>query len=162
MKKILFAKFIVPLFSLAVLLNSCKKDEKTVTPSTPTAGIIAKINGKAFTDDGTSEAFKNSTISTSIFSINSAETSSIGIGFGAVTTGTYIIGNGNHGATYRAYDANGNDTTYSATQGSFVITKYDLTSNKLSGTFSFTATNSATGRTVAITEGVITDIPIVE
>lgn len=156
------SKFILVLIVFSVFIQSCKKDEKTTTPVTPTAGITAKINGKSFTDDGTTEAFKNSTISTSIYAINTAETSSIGIGFGAVTTGTYTIGSGNHGATYKAYDVNGNDTAYSATQGSFVITKYDLTNNKLSGTFSFTATNSATGRTVAITEGVITDIPIVE
>lgn len=162
MKKNMVNKIILALVVFSIFAQSCKKDEKTVTPTTPTTGITAKINGKSFTDDSTTEAFKNSTISTSIYAINTAETSSIGIGFGAVSTGTFTIGSGNHGATYKAYDINGNDTIYSATQGSFIISKYDLINNKLSGTFSFTAVNSATGRTVSITEGVITDIPIVE
>lgn len=156
------SKLILVLIVFSVFTQSCKKDEKTTTPFTPTTGITAKINGKSFTDDSTTEAFKNSTISTSIYAINTAGTSSIGIGFGAVSAGTFTIGSGNHGATYKAYDINGNDTIYSATQGTFIISKYDLINNKLSGTFSFTAKNSATGRTVSITEGVITDIPIVE
>jgi|688.fasta_scaffold00911_40 hypothetical protein len=155
-------KIILALVVFSVFAQSCKKDEKTTNPVTPTVGITTKINGKSFTDDSTTEAFKNSTISTSIFAINTAGTSSIGIGFGTVSAGTFTIGSGNNGATYKAYDINGNDTIYSATQGLFIISKYDLLNNKLSGTFSFTAVNSATGRTVSITEGVITDIPIVE
>lgn len=141
---------------------SCKKNETNPIPSTPTIGITAKINGISFIDDGTVEANKLGNVLTSIVAIDTSVINSIVLSFGYTDTGTYIIGAENIGAIYRIYDENGNGTNCFAEEGVILITKYDLTSKLLSGSFHFKARNPNSGSLVSITEGVISDIPIVE
>lgn len=153
---------IILLVIIVIGFSSCKKDENNPTPSTPTIGITAKINGKSFIDDGTVEANKLGNVLTSIVAIDTSALNSIVLSFGYTDTGTYAISAENVGAIYRIYDANGNQTNCFAEEGVILITKYDLTSKLLSGSFHFKARNPNSGSLIDISEGVITEIPIVE
>ena len=156
------SKLILVLIVFSVFTQSCKKDEKMTTPFTPTTGITAKINGKSFIDDGTVEANKLGNVLTSIVAIDTSALNSIVLSFGYTDTGTYEISAENVGAIYRIYDENGNETNCFAEEGVILITKYDLTNKLLSGSFHFKARNPNSGSLVNISDGVITDIPIVE
>jgi hypothetical protein len=152
------------LFFVIIIIgfSSCKKDENNPSPNTPYICITAKINGTSFTDDGTVEANKLGSVLTSIVAIDTSALNSIVLSFGYTDTGTYAISAENVGAIYRIYDENGNETNCFAEEGVILITKYDLTSKLLSGSFYLKVRNPTSGSLIDITEGVITDIPIVE
>ncbi len=144
-----------------LFLMSCKKEETKPSSQVPFVGLSAKINGITFSDQEIVEATMVPNTLTSIFAIDTSETNSIAISFNKTEIGTYEFGIGNSGATYKKYNANGDATIYYAVDGKIVITKYNLVSKLLSGTFNFTAINDLTGDVIEITDGIINDIPIV-
>lgn len=102
-------------------------------------------------------------ITTNITSNMYKDKRAVNININAVTNGTYNFIDGSTSTLNKAYGSYYPDyfgdisNTYQFTSGSFVVTSIDTIAKTFSGTFSGTATNSESGATVSITEGVVTN-----
>ena len=158
-----------------MFFTSCKKDSTTTNNSTPAVpGIIScKINGTAWSSPANvSQAMlRNDTLGisggqiangdTSIISMNIVLTSTktgkysgSGSFLGGSKTLAFFIPSTKNSSAY--FDIFMGSATYEIN-----ITKFDLTTNKVSGTFSFTQTRYS-GTKDIVSEGTFTDISIVQ
>lgn len=155
LKKSLIALVIL---NLAIILDSCKKDDNDSQPSpTPVDTAVyfdCKLNNVAFVDDAFFADYSG--IGTSrIIAQNNDEL--MRIDFGSETTGTYQFSNSGAN-TIKYFDINSNE--YISTSGSITITKYDKAAKKLSGTFTGTLSKVIGTGTITITEGKFNNITV--
>lgn len=135
---------------------SCKKDDNEETTTT---GFSAKVEGNAWTASNTLAGHDNLTNITQITGIGSSVAEQIHLIFKGSGTGTYKMNADNIGAV--------EITNYSFTSffsetpvGEIVITKYDVTNMKISGTFKFEG-EDIDGTVYNLTEGKFDNVILV-
>ena len=138
---------------------SCKKDSKITDVINLSASMKAKVNGTQWT-----ALTRVTTVQGSNLIVNG--TGSLGsdvlnVTIFGTTPGTYTLSttapvSTQFSATY-TNDTGNTDSLYTAYTGTVTITKFDATSKRVSGTFSFTAKNLALV-TKTITEGSFTEL----
>jgi hypothetical protein len=137
--------------------TSCKKDSTDDnTPTTQTAangGMIAKIDGKAWTANLTGASQQNGMTN---ISGQSTDGQTLTITLSDTKAGTYALnGSTMHAAAYTktqgssGYSSNG----ASGAGGTVVISEVDATNKTISGTFSFTLIEPSSGSKVVVSEG---------
>lgn len=148
---------------LMIVFSSCKKEKTTDPLTTQNTSVTAKVDGVRFQSN---DALATQAVDSHIFMLIATDDKGNSIA---------ISGNNMAGTHSSATDA-GTDGIYTSNDGgvyltantggsaSYTITKYDLATKKMSGTFSFTAPatggSNATG-TKTITEGSFTDVRII-
>ena len=154
-------------FAIFMISQSCKKEEtggQTPTP-TETKSFVAYIDGVKFSPaianvyidtvrDG------NYLIKTLIAEIGNK---SISVQFTSNITGSFALTGGASGYDVGRYDV-GADSSWVCTSsvggGNLVISKYDKTNNKISGTFNFKAKIFGSSNIKNITNGEFFDVEI--
>ena len=131
MKKTLF---IVLVAVLIMPLVSCNKDDNNILSTS----FSAKIDGTSWNGDLVAAIHSTDVNITTITATSTSGTNKILLSFQGSGKGTYSFDNYNTGTVYSG------STLFSSEyletpDGEIVITKYDESSNKISGTFSFTA-----------------------
>ena len=155
------------LFTAAIattlLASSCKKPSEIINTPSGNNKTTASVEGKAFTAASIT-AIANENNSTFLLTATDKDNNSIMIS-GPAQTGSFTDANGN--ATQGSYiDSNG--ALWMSSFGGNVtitVTKFDRTTRKMSGTFSFTGgaveTSQATG-TRSVTGGTFTDVSFIQ
>jgi len=150
------------LLALVVVFSACKKDKDSTDPivNPTSAALTAKVDGANFQskDAGAvsgvdSHSFVLSATDAQENSITLTGPTAVGNYTGATndeTSGIYI---NKDGALWMSSMGDGTVT--------LTITKYDVSSKRMSGTFSFTAPAAGSGATgtKTITNGSFTDVP---
>lgn len=136
---------------------SCKKDSDSPS-QTSSPGFSAKYDGNSWTANAYTAGYLSYSHTLQIIGTKSNGTEQITLSLKTSTTGTFPIsdtvsGSGIIGGL--TFSSFGEDNHV----GSIVITKMDLTANKISGTFSFDAYESSNVH--HITEGKFTDVPMI-
>lgn len=157
------SKFVcTALMASVVIFSSCKKDKPEDTVALQSTVLSAKVDGVSFQSK---DALASQSKDSQIFTLGAKDDK----GNNIVLTANGTVGvhddasDPDAGGIYS--DANGAVYMTSGNGGSIHIniTKYDLSTKKMSGTFSFVGTaigGNATG-TRTITEGTFTDVTIV-
>lgn len=157
MKKSILAS----LLAVALLITfGCKKDDPVVS-----SGMTAKVAGTAWTADVATCSYSQTMNLTQITGMKGLMAESIQLNFFGNTTGTYTVTDSEIGAVggyVLDATAEGFYSTISADapSGQIIVTEYDKTNNKISGTFQFEAYNLNGGKK-SITEGKFTKVSIV-
>lgn len=133
------------------LLFSCKKDEKTATP-TPTPKDTAeyftcKLNNVAYVDDARFADYIAGT--TRVISQNADEL--VRLNIGGMATGTYTItsSSNTNGIIY----VDGNGVQYNSISGEIVVTEYSVADQIISGTFTGVLKKTTDNTQITVTEG---------
>lgn len=149
--------------ALVVIFSSCKKETTTNPDPAKNTSVTAKVDGVRFQSN---DALATQPVDSHIFTLiaNDDKGNSIAIS-GNNTAGTHSSANdGDTDGIYTTSDGGVYLTANTGGSATFTITKYDLTTKKMSGTFSFTAPatggSNATG-TKTVTEGSFTDVRII-
>jgi hypothetical protein len=149
------------LLALVLVFSACKKDNSSTDPVIrPTNGnVTAKIDGVTFQSTNAGALASNDSHSF-LLSATDAQDNSISL-TGPTALGTYTdVTNDETSGFYISKDG----ALWMSSMGGTVtltITKYDVNSKKMSGTFTFTAPaagSDATG-TKTVTNGSFTDVP---
>lgn len=148
--------------ALIVVFSACKKDKNSidpvVTPPSTNAALVAKVDGVNFQSKDAGALASNDS-HTFLLSATDAQDNSISL-TGPTALGTYTEANDETSGFYITK----NGALWMSSMGGTVtltITKYDVNSKKMSGTFTFTAPaagSDATG-TKTVTNGSFTDVP---
>ena len=156
----------------ATIMVGCKDKKETEIPTPPenTTPLFAyKVNGKLFTaalaDSYADTTLKQGKRIIRVIATNSANTDGITLEFENKAVGSYMLNTNVGGiitnqAFYSKFTAP--DTTFESVSGTVNISKYDLATKQLSGTFSFSAKKlfSSQAASKIITEGIITNIDL--
>ena len=155
--------------SLAVMISCNKKEETEPEPTTPAYNFTAKVDGKVFQSATAKGEVYSGTLA--ISANPAAPNHFIGLGFQVVLDSldvkTYPFSKPANGPNaYGQYLDQTSDEDYWQTDASslaagekLVITAYDKTAKKISGTFSFTAKGKDDpSNIVVVTEGKFTDL----
>jgi hypothetical protein len=148
--------------ALILVFSACKKDKNSIDPvvKPPTnAALAAKVDGVNFQSTDAGAVASNDSHSF-LLSATDAQDNSISL-TGPTALGTYTdVTNDETSGFYISKDG----ALWMSSMGGTVtltITKYDVNSKKMSGTFTFTAPaagSDATG-TKTVTNGSFTDVP---
>lgn len=148
------------LAATVIFAAGCKKssDDTTPTPS-PTKSFSAKIDGTAWSSTSVISSYTATLGYTQVAATGGNNSDTFQITFVGEATGTFSMG------TVTTGTASVNGTMFSSISldppvGQVVVTKYDKTSNLVSGTFSFDA-RDMNGATHHITEGKFENVPLV-
>jgi hypothetical protein len=147
MKKLKFLSISVLLSSL-ILFAACNNDD---APN----GVLnfkAKIDGTDWAGSGNSLVLSISNMTTTTIGAGKADNSAFAIVLNSATTGTYNLAN-------IASFTDANQVVYTSTSGTMTITKFET--DKISGTFSFSAKQAIGGSaTIEVTNGEFTDVKV--
>jgi hypothetical protein len=149
------------LLALVVVFSACKKDKDSTDPIVnPTnAALTAKVDGVNFQSKDAGALASNDS-HTFLLSATDEQDNSISL-TGPTSTGTFT---GTTNEETSGFYISKDGKLWMSSMGGTVtltITKYDVNSKKMSGTFSFTAPaagSDATG-TKTVTNGSFTDVP---
>ena len=157
-------KKIIVFISVTLFLIACKKEDGLSGGGS--GNMSFRVDGSLVSTNVWNASYGNlfpAFITTNITSNMYKDKRAVNININAVTNGTYNFIDGSTSALNKAYGSYYPDyfgdisNTYQVTSGSFVVTSIDTIAKTFSGTFSGTATNSESGATVSITEGVVTN-----
>ena len=157
-------KKIIVFISVTLFLIACKKEDGLSGGGS--GNMSFKVDGSLVSTNVWNASYGNlfpAFITTNITSNMYKDKRAVNININAVTNGTYNFIDGSTSTLNKAYGSYYPDyfgdisNTYQFTSGSFVVTSIDTIAKTFSGTFSGTATNSESGATVSITEGVVTN-----
>lgn len=157
MKKSILAS----LLAVTLLITfGCKKDDPVIS-----SGMTAKVAGNAWAADVTTCSYSQTMNLTQITGMKGTMAEAIQLNLFGNTTGTYSISDSETSAV-GGYVLNATAEGFYSTivadtpVGQVVITEYDKTNNKVSGTFQFEAYN-ANGDKIVITEGKFTKVALI-
>jgi hypothetical protein len=157
-------KKIIVFISVTLFLIACKKEDGLSGGGS--GNMSFRVDGSLVSTNVWNASYGNlfpAFITTNITSNMYKDKRAVNININAVTNGTYNFIDGSTSTLNKAYGSYYPDyfgdisNTYQFTSGSFVVTSIDTIAKTFSGTFSGTATNSESGATVSITEGVVTN-----
>lgn len=157
-------KKLIVFISVTLFLIACKKEDGLSGGGS--GNMSFRVDGSLVSTNVWNASYGNlfpAFITTNITSNMYKDKRAVNININAVTNGTYNFIDGSTSTLNKAYGSYYPDyfgdisNTYQFTSGSFVVTSIDTIAKKFSGTFSGTATNSESGATVSITEGVVTN-----
>ncbi len=157
-------KKLIVFISVTLFLIACKKEDGLSGGGS--GNMSFKVDGSLVSTNVWNASYGNlfpAFITTNITSNMYKDKRAVNININAVTNGTYNFIDGSTSTLNKAYGSYYPDyfgdisNTYQFTSGSFVVTSIDTIAKTFSGTFSGTATNSESGATVSITEGVVTN-----
>lgn len=157
-------KKLIVFISVTLFLIACKKEDGLSGGGS--GNMSFRVDGSLVSTNVWNASYGNlfpAFITTNITSNMYKDKRAVNININAVTNGTYNFIDGSTSALNKAYGSYYPDyfgdisNTYQFTSGSFVVTSIDTIAKTFSGTFSGTATNSESGATVSITEGVVTN-----
>ena len=157
-------KKIIVFISVTLFLIACKKEDGLSGGGS--GNMSFRVDGSLVSTNVWNASYGNlfpAFITTNITSNMYKDKRAVNININAVTNGTYNFIDGSTSTLNKAYGSYYPDyfgdisNTYQFTSGSFVVTAIDTIAKTFSGTFSGTATNSESGATVSITEGVVTN-----
>lgn len=139
------------IFALAFILNSCKKDDKTATP-TPTPVDTAeyftcKLNSVSYVDDSRFADYSSGT--TRVISQNADQLIRLNINGEAV--GTYNLTSSSTANAIIYIDGNG--IQYNSISGSVIVTEYNKTNKIISGTFTGVLKKTTDNTQISVSEG---------
>ncbi len=148
------------LLAVTLLISfGCKKDDPVIA-----AGMTAKVAGNAWAADVATCSYSQTMNLTQITGMKGTMAEAIQLNLFGNTTGTYTISDSETSAV-GGYVLNATAEGFYSTivadtpVGQVVITEYDKTNNKVSGTFQFEAYN-ANGDKIVITEGKFTKVAL--
>ncbi len=157
-------KKLIVFISITLFLIACKKEDSLSGGGS--GNMSFRVDGSLVSTNVWNASYGNlfpAFITTNITSNMYKDKRAVNININAVTNGTYNFIDGSTSTLNKAYGSYYPDyfgdisNTYQFTSGSFVVTSIDTIAKTFSGTFSGTATNSESGATVSITEGVVTN-----
>ena len=157
-------KKLIVFISVTLFLIACKKEDGLSGGGS--GNMSFSVDGSLVSTNVWNASYGNlfpAFITTNITSNMYKDKRAVNININAVTNGTYNFIDGSTSTLNKAYGSYYPDyfgdisNTYQFTSGSFVVTSIDTIAKTFSGTFSGTATNSESGATVSITEGVVTN-----
>lgn len=157
-------KKIIVFISVTLFLIACKKEDGLSGGGS--GNMSFRVDGSLVSTNVWNASYGNlfpAFITTNITSNMYKDKRAVNININAVTNGTYNFIDGSTSTLNKAYGSYYPDyfgdisNTYQFTSGSFVVTSIDTIAKTFSGSFSGTATNSESGATVSITEGVVTN-----
>lgn len=157
-------KKLIVFISVTLFLIACKKEDSLSVGGS--GNMSFRVDGSLVSTNVWNASYGNlfpAFITTNITSNMYKDKRAVNININAVTNGTYNFIDGSTSTLNKAYGSYYPDyfgdisNTYQFTSGSFVVTSIDTIAKTFSGTFSGTATNSESGATVSITEGVVTN-----
>ncbi|HOY41469.1 MAG TPA: DUF6252 family protein [Chitinophagales bacterium] len=157
-------KKLIVFISVTLFLIACKKEDGLSGGGS--GNMSFRVDGSLVSTNVWNASYGNlfpAFITTNITSNMYKDKRAVNININAVTNGTYNFIDGSTSTLNKAYGSYYPDyfgdisNTYQFTSGSFVVTSIDTIAKTFSGTFSGTATNSESGATVSITEGVVTN-----
>ena len=157
-------KKLIVFISVTLFLIACKKEDGLSGGGSDNMSF--RVDGSLVSTNVWNASYGNlfpAFITTNITSNMYKDKRAVNININAVTNGTYNFIDGSTSTLNKAYGSYYPDyfgdisNTYQFTSGSFVVTSIDTIAKTFSGTFSGTATNSESGATVSITEGVVTN-----
>ena len=157
-------KKLIVFISVTLFLIACKKEDGLSGGGS--GNMSFRVDGSLVSTNVWNASYGNlfpAFITTNITSNMYKDKRAVNININAVTNGTYNFIDGSTSALNKAYGSYYPDyfgdisNTYQFTSGSFVVTSIDTIAKTFSGSFSGTATNSESGATVSITEGVVTN-----
>ena len=157
-------KKIIVFISVTLFLIACKKEDGLSGGGS--GNMSFRVDGSLVSTNVWNASYGNlfpAFITTNITSNMYKDKRAVNININAVTNGTYNFIDGSTSTLNKAYGSYYPDyfgdisNTYQFTSGSFVVTEIDTIAKTFSGSFSGTATNSESGATVSITEGVVTN-----
>lgn len=159
---------IITLLITIVIIQSCKKEDTTTTPTpnpTESKTFFAEIDEINFQPNINNVYIDTNRDGNYLIKELIAEigNKSISIQFTAQQPGVYTLTGGVSGYDVGSYNV-GVDSSWictgSAGGGNLTITKYDLANNKISGSFFFKARIFGTNNIKNITNGTFTDVEI--
>jgi hypothetical protein len=157
-------KKLIVFISVTLFLIACKKEDGLSGGGS--GNMSFRVDGSLVSTNVWNASYGNlfpAFITTNITSNMYKDKRAVNININAVTNGTYNFIDGSTSTLNKAYGSYYPDyfgdisNTYQFTSGSFVVTSIDTIAKTFSGSFSGTATNSESGATVSITEGVVTN-----
>lgn len=144
-----------------IMITGCKKEE-TIKEIIPVAVMSAKINGVSWTSVARATEISNGKIIITGTGTSSGE-KVINLTIFSDTTGTYKLSinpvKTDFAASYNPSISTITDSSYVAYSGTVVVSKKDVSSKKISGTFSFSSRKALNPlQSIEVTEGVFTNL----
>jgi len=156
--KSLFMKksfYFIMLASVMALTFGCKKDDA----DSAKASFSAKVEGTVWAAANITAMYQTGSNATSITTFGTMPSEQITLHFIGSETGTYTFGDLNLASA--VIGGNTFTTMFSDNPtGAIVITKYDMTNKKISGTFTFSGDNMD-GDVFEVTEGKFENVDLV-
>ena len=152
MKKLILGTMLA---TLLVFSFSCKKDETETTAT----GFSAKVEGTVWTAKNMLAGHESLSNLTQITGMGASVAEQVGLVFKGSGTGTFKMNDDNTGIVVIS---NYNFTSFYSENpvGEIVITKYDVTNAKISGTFKFEG-EDIDGNVYNVTEGKFDNVQLV-